>query len=206
MQLVNEFSVDAPVDVAWAVLRDIPTVVDCVPGAGLDHVDGDDYHAHVRVKVGPVGMTLTGKATLVTRDDEARQMVVRGSARDRRGNGSTDAEVRMVARDHGGRSVVTVTTDLEMRGRMAQFGQGVITQVGNRIIAQFVERLNQEIAGDTTAFDTFDTTDTAAAPATAAPHPVEDWISMAATAIAGVALGLALGRWADRLSRPQPRG
>lgn len=196
MQLVNEFSVDAPLELAWSVLTDIPTVIECVPGAELDSTDGDDYHAHVAIKVGPVGMTLTGKATLVSRDDDTNEMIVRGSARDRKGNGSTAATVHIVAREDGGRSVVTVTTDLELTGRIAQFGTGVITQVSGRIIGQFVDRLNTVITGDrpTTAVPH----PTASMPA--ANYPLSETISLTLTALAGVALGLAIGRWAERLS------
>jgi carbon monoxide dehydrogenase subunit G len=208
MRLVNEFSVHAPLDVAWSVLTDIPKVVECIPGAELDRVDGDDYHAHVAIKVGPVGMTLAGMATLLSRDDEARQMVVRGNARDRKGNGSTEATVRMVARDEAGRSVVTVTTDLELSGRIAQFGTGVITQVSNRIIGQFVARLNAVIAGDEAPVPAGRTGKPVVPASVTSPsdYPRSDRMTLALTALAGVALGLAIGRSVDRLSCPPRRG
>ena len=200
MRLVNEFSVAAPLDAVWSVLTDIPTVVGCVPGAGLDRQEGADVHAHVAVKVGPVGMTLAGVATVVEQDDDAHRMLVRGTARDRRGNGATEASVQLTAREETGRSVVTVTTDLELSGRMAQFGTGLVTQVGNRIIGQFVRRLDAVIGGDgPTAADP-------EAPGTAVGHRGDgrtDVRAIALVGLAGVALGLALGRWADRLS-PSP--
>jgi carbon monoxide dehydrogenase subunit G len=205
VQLVNEFRVDAPLDVAWSVLTDIPKVIDCVPGAGLDRRDGDDYHAHVAIKVGPVGMTMSGKASVVSRDDAGREMVVRGSARDRRGNGTTEASVRLLARDDGGRAVVTVTTDLELSGRIAQFGTGVITQVSNRIIGQFADRLDAAIAGDGPTGQASDRV----GPVTRSPWPIEatsDRVALALTALAGAVLGLAIGRLADRVSHPPRRG
>lgn len=205
MQLVNEFRVDAPLDVAWSVLTDIPKVIDCVPGAGLDRHDGDDYHAHVAIKVGPVGMTMSGKASVVSRDDAGREMVVRGSARDRRGNGTTEATVRLLARDDGGRAVVTVTTDLELSGRIAQFGTGVITQVSNRIIGQFADRLDAAIAGDGPTGQASDRV----SPVTRSPRPIDaasDRVALVLTALAGAVLGLAIGRLADRVSHPPRRG
>jgi carbon monoxide dehydrogenase subunit G len=205
VQLVNEFRVGAPLDVAWSVLTDIPKVIDCVPGAGLDRRDGDDYHAHVAIKVGPVGMTMSGKASVVSRDDAGREMVVRGSARDRRGNGGGEATVRLLARDDGGRAVVTVTTDLELSGRIAQFGTGVITQVSNRIIGQFADRLDAAIAGDGPAGQASDRV----GPVTRSPRPIEatsDRVALALTALAGAVLGLAIGRLADRVSHPPRRG
>ncbi|MCV7415522.1 SRPBCC family protein [Mycolicibacterium litorale] len=198
MRLVNEFSVNAPLETAWATLTDIPKVVECIPGAGLDRRDGDDYHASVAVKVGPVGLTLAGTATVVSRRDDAHEMVVRGHARDRKGNGSAEATVTMVARDSAtaGHSDVTVVTDLELGGRIAQFGSGVISQVSNRILGQFVKRLNALITGGSE-----DRAPAAARrPAPADGRPLtSDSASLVLTMLAGVLLGLALGRTAQRL-------
>ena len=195
MQLVNEFSVAAPLHIAWATLTDIPRVVACIPGAELEGHDGDDYRAKVAVKVGPVGLTLSGTATVVSRDDAGHQMVVRGRARDGKGNGTAEATVTMAARDTGGRTEVTVCTDLELGGRIAQFGSGVIKQVSNRIIGQFVRRLDALIASPGA--------EPAPATGAAAPRPhvrENDWVAIALTALAGVALGLAIGRTAERLA------
>jgi carbon monoxide dehydrogenase subunit G len=200
VQLVNEFSVDAPLDIAWSVLTDIPRVVECIPGAQLEVSHGDDYHASVTVKVGPVGLTLTGTATIVSRDDAGHQMVVRGRARDRKGNGSAAATITMVAQDRGGRSAVTVTTDLELGGRIAQFGSGVISQVSSRILAQFADRLNALI----TAPDGDRESSVRHAPPTAlrttSKAAAGERGVLALTALAGIVLGLALGRTAVRLT------
>ena len=191
MQLINEFTVDAPLDVAWAVLTDVPRVVACIPGAELDGQDGDDFQARVTVKVGPVGLTLSGTATIVRRDDTTHEMVVRGTARDRKGNGSAEAGVTMSARGNGERTEVTIRTDVELGGRIAQFGTGVITQVSNRIIGQFVRRLNAEITSTTGDFSHPSVQSGATVPRRQSGI---DWVAVAVTALAGVALGLAIGR------------
>jgi carbon monoxide dehydrogenase subunit G len=197
VQLVNDFVVDAPLETAWSVLVDVPGVVECIPGAQLESSRGDDYHASVTVKVGPVGLTLTGTATIVSRDDTAHRMVVRGTGRDRKGNGSVEATVTVVAQDRGGQSAVTVTTDLELGGRIAQFGSGVISQVSNRILGQFANRLNARIAGSECA-------PVSPAPfaalGTARMAVTNERIVLALTALAGVVLGLAIGRTAERLA------
>ncbi|MDV3127262.1 SRPBCC family protein [Mycobacterium sp. 21AC1] len=197
MQLVNEFSVDAPLDIAWSALTDIPRVVECIPGAKLEGHDGDDYRAKVAVKVGPVGLTLAGTASIVRRDDTAHEMVVRGQARDRKGNGSAEATVTMSARELDGRATVTVRTDLELGGRIAQFGSGVISQVSNRILGQFVRRLNTMITAPGEAVPS------RPAPAAVAAHVSTgetDWLTVVVTALAGAVLGLAIGRTAQRLA------
>ncbi|MBX9919961.1 SRPBCC family protein [Mycolicibacterium frederiksbergense] len=193
MQLVNEFVVDAPIDIAWAVLTDIPQVAACIPGAELESSDGDEHRANVTVKVGPVGLTLGGTARIVDRDDHAHQMVVRGTARDGKGNGSAEATVTMVAHDRGGRSAVTVTTDLELSGRVAQFGSGVIAQVSNRILKQFADRLNEAIAGPDERPDS-SAHSASRAPVQAHLARTDERLVLAVTALAGVALGLAIGR------------
>lgn len=196
MQLVNEFVVDAPIEVAWAVLTDIPQVAACIPGAELESSAGDEHRANVAVKVGPVGLTLAGTATIVSRDDRAHQMVVRGNARDRKGNGSAEATVSMVAHERDGRSAVTVTTNLELGGRIAQFGSPVISQVSNRILKQFAHRLNEAIAGP----EERPASPAAIAPVSrAATRGADERLALALTALAGVALGFALGRTVGEL-------
>ncbi|MGV0809739.1 SRPBCC family protein [Mycolicibacterium setense] len=196
MQLTNEFSVDAPLDIAWAVLTDVPRVVECIPGAALEsHDDGDVYRANVAVKVGPVGLTLSGTATVIRRDDSAHEMVVRGRARDRKGNGSAEATVTMSACERGAQTEVTVRTDLELGGRIAQFGSGVISQVSNRIIGQFVRELNTMIVGPDGAQNAQGAEAIVARPAESTEN---DWLSILLTTLAGIALGLAIGRIAQR--------
>ena len=148
---------------------------------------------------------MSGKASVVSRDDAGREMVVRGSARDRRGNGATEATVRLLARDDAGRTVVTVTTDLELSGRVAQFGTGVITQVSNRIIGQFVDRLNAAIAGDGQSSQAYGPTGSTSRPPRS-DEAASDRIALALTALAAAVLGLAIGRLVDRVSRPSRRG
>lgn len=195
MQLVNEFSVDAPLDIAWAALTDVPRVVECIPGATLESHDGDDYRANVTIKVGPVGLTLAGTATVVRRDDSTHEMVVRGQARDRKGNGSAEATVTMSACERGVHTGVTVRTDLELGGRIAQFGSGVISQVSNRIIGQFVRRLDTMIVGS----DGPQGAAAEAIPSTRnAGFAENDWCSILLTTLAGIALGLAIGRATTR--------
>ncbi|MBX8689334.1 SRPBCC family protein [Mycobacterium sp. 20091114027_K0903767] len=195
MQLVNEFSVDAPLDIAWAALTDVPRVVECIPGATLESHDGDDYRANVAIKVGPVGLTLAGTATVIRRDDSTHEMVVRGQASDRKGNGSAQATVTMSACERGTHTEVTVRTDLELGGRIAQFGSGVISQVSNRIIGQFVRRLNTMIVGA----DGIQSAAVEVIPAPRQPEFTEtDWWSVLLTTAAGIALGLAIGRTAAR--------
>lgn len=194
VQLVNEFSVEAPLDAAWRALTDIPLVIGCVPGAHLDDRDGDHYQASVTVRVGPVGLTLAGDAVVVDRDDAAHRMVVQGSARDRKGNGTASATVTMVAEDGGAQSNVTVTTDLELGGRIAQFGSGVISQVSKRILKQFAEGLNASMTAADGSAEPAATARSVRRADRLRVRTASEGRTAVATLLAGVALGLALGR------------
>lgn len=194
MQLVHEFSVQAPLSLAWKALTDIPAVASCIPGAQIDGREGDEYQGRVEVRVGPVKLGLQGAATVVSQDDDGHELVVRGFARDRNGQGTTAVTITLNAQ--AGDSATTgvqVTTDLELGGRVAQFGSGVVSQVSGRIIKQFVSRLNAMIdpaAGESKQV--------AAAPSVSpAVRRGLDPVAAAAVGVAGLLLGLALGRALD---------
>ncbi|MGO1973934.1 MAG: SRPBCC family protein [Propionibacteriaceae bacterium] len=192
MELVNEFSVDAPADRVWATVGDLEQVAQCLPGASIDEVDGDEYRGRVLVKVGPISLGLAGTARILDRDDADRRMVVQGEARDRHGQGSAAARISVSAVEAGGRTDVRVVTDVDLGGRIAQFGAGMISQVSDRIVKQFVRRLEALI----------ETPDgiTAPSPGRAAPdraidRPVAALLPAAAVvALAGALFGWALGR------------
>lgn len=193
MELVNEFSVDAPVGRVWATVGDLEQVAQCLPGASIDEVAGDEYRGRVLVKVGPISLGLAGTARVVERDDADRRMVVEGAARDRNGQGSAAARISVSAVEAGRRTDVRVVTDVDLGGRIAQFGAGMISQVSDRIVKQFVRRLEsviltpEEAAASAAAPSTPDRTIDRSAVTALLP-------AAAVVAVAGAILGWALGR------------
>src|SRR3954471_11779022 len=142
MQLEHSFTVPVGIDDAWAVLLDIERVAPCMPGAAIDTVDGDDFTGTVKVKLGPIGLTYKGKASFVEKDEAAHRTVLRAQGRDSRGNGTAAATVTAVLLSEGAASTkVAVTTELDITGKPAQFGRGVMTDVGNKLIGQFADCL-----------------------------------------------------------------
>jgi carbon monoxide dehydrogenase subunit G len=148
MELINEFSVDAPVHRVWATVGDLQQVAGCLPGAAIDSVDGDTYSGHVAIKIGPIALGLAGTAAIVDRDDTEHRMVVKGSGRDRNGQGSAQALITVTAVGSGSRTEVRVVTDLELSGKIAQFGAGLIKQVSGRIVKLFVRQLSALVQAD----------------------------------------------------------
>jgi carbon monoxide dehydrogenase subunit G len=147
VQLEHSFTVPVGVDDAWKVLLDIERVVPCMPGAALDSVDGDNFTGTVKVKLGPIGLTYKGKASFVEKDEAAHRATINAQGRDARGNGTASARVTASLTDAGGDTKVDVVTDLDITGKPAQFGRGVMVDVGNKLIGQFADCLAGKLAG-----------------------------------------------------------
>lgn len=147
MKLEHSFTVPAPVDQAWATLLDIEGVAPCMPGATLTGVDGDEFSGTVKVKLGPVSLSYSGKGRFLERDDAAHTVVIDATGRDKNGNGTAGASVHARMEPDGAASTkVVVVTDLKITGRPAQFGRGVMQDVGGKIIGQFADCLAAKMA------------------------------------------------------------
>ncbi|MEX2503879.1 MAG: SRPBCC family protein [Egicoccus sp.] len=150
MEFTNEFTVPTDVDTTFATLTDLEQVAPCLPGAQLEEVDGDVYTGKVKVKVGPIQMTYRGQARMVEADPDAKRARIEANGREARGSGTAKADVTATLREGGEGTVVTVTTDLTVTGKPAQFGRGVMEEVGTKIIDAFAERLRAMLAEEQT--------------------------------------------------------
>ncbi len=146
MELHHEFTVPVPVDYAWRTLLDIERVAPCLPGASVDEYDGKTVTGRVKVKVGPISVTYQGTAVFEEQDEAAHRMVLIASGRETRGQGTARATVTGTLAGHDGATDVSVRTDLTVTGRPAQFGRGVMAEVGDRLVGQFAACLAQRLA------------------------------------------------------------
>ncbi|WP_405877383.1 SRPBCC family protein [Streptomyces sp. NBC_01136] len=145
MELHHEFTVPVPVEDAWRVLLDIERVAPCMPGATVDDYDGKTVTGSVKVKVGPITVTYRGTAVFEEQDESAHRMVLIASGRETRGQGTARATVTATLGEHDGGTVVSVRTDLTVTGRPAQFGRGVMAEVGDKLVGQFADCLSQRL-------------------------------------------------------------
>ncbi|MFC9122278.1 SRPBCC family protein [Streptomyces sp. NPDC057067] len=140
MQLDHTFTVPADPDEAWKLFHDLARVAPCMPGAVLDTLDGDAFTGRVKVRIGAVQMSYRGEGT-VTRDEAARSMHLDLSGSETRGSGTASATVTATLAAGPDGTRVHVRTDLDITGRPAQFGRGIMTEVGDRLVQQFADRL-----------------------------------------------------------------
>ncbi len=142
-QLVNEFTVNRPIDEAWAVITDVERIAPCLPGAQLQEIEGDTYRGVVKIKLGSITPQFKGEANFIERDDEAHRAVLKAQGRDTGGRGNAAAEIQAEAESLSPTSTrVIVTTDLHITGKVAQFGRGIIGDVSKKLMAQFAGNLN----------------------------------------------------------------
>jgi carbon monoxide dehydrogenase subunit G len=146
MDLEHSFTIPVPPEQAWHVLLDVEQVAPCMPGATVDKVDGDVISGKVKVKVGPVSLTYAGSARFTEKDEKTRTVVLDASGKETRGSGTAAAKVTSSLQDEGGQTRVVVRTSMTVTGRPAQFGRGVIAEVGGRIIEKFATNLAGQLA------------------------------------------------------------
>lgn len=147
MLLNNEFSVDTGIEETWALLTDLERIAPCMPGASLQGREGEDYLGSVKIKVGPIGAAFSGKARFTHKDDAAKSAVISAAGKDPKGQASANAQIHArLESESATRTKVIIDTELDISGRMAQFGRGAIADVSNRLIGQFTENLSREIA------------------------------------------------------------
>ncbi|MPZ65755.1 MAG: carbon monoxide dehydrogenase [Pseudonocardiaceae bacterium] len=171
MKMEHNFTVPAPVDTVWEALLDLERVVPCMPGATLSSHDGDEFAGTVKVKVGPISLQYKGSGRFTERDEAARHAVIEASGRDARGNGTAAATVTARLAENGSGTAVTVVTDLSITGRPAQFGRGLISDVGGKIIGQFADCLAVKLGTEQPAPAT-------PTPVRPAPAPMADEINL----------------------------
>jgi carbon monoxide dehydrogenase subunit G len=146
MELTNDFTVNAPIDKAYATLTDLETIAPCMPGAQLTEVEGDVYRGLVKVKVGPITAQFKGQASFVEKDAADHRAVLKAEGRDTGGKGNASALITASLESLEPEvTKVTVATDLTITGKVAQFGRGALADVSEKLLRQFVQNLESTV-------------------------------------------------------------
>lgn len=148
MEIASDFELDLPPDEAYALLLDLERVAPCMPGATLGgERDDGARELDVTVRLGPMKFTYGGTVRIAERDAEARRAVLLGSAQESRGQGSASARITMtVAAAEGGTARVDSLAVIDLTGRAAQTGRGIVEDVAKRMVGQMAECLAAKTA------------------------------------------------------------
>ena len=149
MELQHQFTVPTGVEETWAHFQDIASVAECFPGATVSSFEADSFSGSVKVKLGPIALLYNGSGTFIEKDEAAHRFVVEAKGKDKRGNGTAGATVTlsMAQADGGSATDVEVLTDLSITGKPAQFGRGVMQDVSDKLLGQFVACLESRLGG-----------------------------------------------------------
>lgn len=211
MEFVNQFVVPEPIDDAWKLLSDVPTIAPCLPGAQVRPLDDGTYEGTVSIKVGPMKAGYQGIASFAEIDEDKRVMVLDARGSETSGKGSAAAVVRVSLSEKGpDATLVDVVTELQVTGRIAQFGRSIMADVGARLIGQFASNIEQ-LLGKSATSDDAGTAATAPRSAASATHDTGselDLVSLglpalkkAAPAVIALLIGLIMGRLLPRRGR-----
>jgi uncharacterized protein len=149
VNLTDEFVVSTPIDTSWSVLTDIERIAPSMPGAELREIDDGEFRGVVKVRLGAITAEYRGAARFVKKDDVAHVAVLRAEGRETRGHGNAVATVTARLEEIEGGTRVTVATDLQITGKVAQFGRGILAEVSSTLLGQFVENLESSVLADT---------------------------------------------------------
>ena len=149
MRFSNEISVDAQADELFAFVSDPEQVVKCLPGASVEGRDGDDWRGAMSMKVGPIKASYRGTLRFLELDPDARRAVMRVRADEASGQGQAEARITSEIEPGDGGSCIRMETDLQIRGKVAQFGRGAMEQVAGRMLERFADNVELAIRGET---------------------------------------------------------
>src|SRR5215471_11229554 len=146
-KIEEQFEVKAPVQRVWEYLIDPAKVVMCIPGAELlESQDERTFVGAVKVKVGPMNMSYKGLMKFTEMDEQGRQVRMVGEGRETGGAGS--AKVNMLSKIaplEGGGALVVVSADVDLVGKIVQFGRGMIEEVSKQLFRQFSACVKQRL-------------------------------------------------------------
>jgi uncharacterized protein len=150
MELTHRFHVPTGVEETWSAFQDIASVAECFPGATVTSHAGDTFEGTCKVKLGPIALVYQGSGTFVEKDETAHRFVVDAKGKDKRGNGTAGAKVtlEMAEAAAAAGTDVAVFTDLAVTGKPAQFGRGVMQDVSDKLLGQFVACLEHRLGAD----------------------------------------------------------
>ncbi len=147
MELQHHFTVPSSLQDTWRSFNQLEEIAPCFPGATLTGVDGDTFTGTVKIKLGPIAMMYAGTGRFVSRDEGTRTVVIEAQGKDKRGNGTAGATVTAVLAAGEGGTVVEVSTDMNVTGKPAQFGRGVIQDISDKLLEQFVQCVIKKAEG-----------------------------------------------------------
>lgn len=147
MKLAHTAAIAAPAERIWAAVMDVPAAARCVPGvAAVTPVGPDRFKGQLMVQIGPVRLVLDGDIAVTSRDDAARRATLRADAKDGRLGGTVRATVEIALTEKAGACELRIESDIQIAGRIGEFGQPVIQRKSGQLLGQFTQCIARSAA------------------------------------------------------------
>jgi carbon monoxide dehydrogenase subunit G len=148
-----KFSQSAQIPVAreplWEFLMDVPKVAQSLPGVeSVSKIDDTTYDGALKVRVGPIALNLLGKIIVEERDKENWRATLRAEANDRRAAGAVKGKTTMMLKAlDSNQTELVVETDVNILGKIGEFGQPIIRKKADSMLREFVENIKKQLIG-----------------------------------------------------------
>lgn len=148
-----KFSQSAQIPVAreplWEFLMDVPKVAQSLPGVeSVSKIDDTTYEGALKVRVGPIALNLLGKIIVEERDKENWRAALRAEANDRRAAGAVKGKTTMMLKAlDSDQTELLVETDVNILGKIGEFGQPIIRKKADSMLKEFVENIKKQLTG-----------------------------------------------------------
>ncbi len=152
MKFEDSFTVPVTRKEVWDALTDIERIYPALPGAELIEVKDNEFHGLVTLKLGPITAKYQGTAKFDSMDEEAGKLVINAQGRDKRGQGTARGLIEAEVISEGDAlTKVNMVNDIEITGKAAQFGRGILQDVSKEIMADFARNLEEMLTGSDAA-------------------------------------------------------
>lgn len=150
MRFEHQFEVDAPIEQVWGFLMDVPQMASCIPGAsGVTQVDETSYDATVAAKIGPISAKFGCRITILHLDDAAHKGSVEVAGKDAKLGGGVNAKMEMtLTGDANGPTTVDIRSDVDILGKIGQYGHGMIKKRADTMLADFAKCTREKLTGN----------------------------------------------------------
>ena len=139
----------APPETVWPLLLDLERVAPCMPGAEVaERVDESTYKVSVTLALGALKLVYRGEVAIAEADEEGRRTVIEAKAAEARGQGTARATIKTTLTAEDGGTRAAVVTDLQLTGRVARMGPGIVEDVSKRLLGEFAACLSQKAAAE----------------------------------------------------------
>ena len=133
----------------WEFLMDVPKVARSLPGVEtVTQIDDTTYQGTLKVRVGPISLTLQGKIIVEQRDRGIWRAVLSAEASDRMAAGAVKGKTTMELKEVSSQETeLLIDTDVNILGKIGEFGQPIIRKKADQMLQEFVENIKKQLAG-----------------------------------------------------------